>query len=237
MPYTLVKFFLWGLLMALAGGVVGWLLRSLKSRVEVAAARATTVDEPELERLRGRVANLEPVVAERDRLRIKLADVRGSSAGALGFSAPVEPSIVPTDEQLPDEALADDLPLGASGILGFGDVESAADDTAPEPEPDPEPVLDLDAAAVVLGKRIELDDLTVVEGIGPKIAELCSGISVSTWRALGATDVDVLQSMLDAAGSRFQMHKPATWPRQAQMLADGEWDAFKQLTDELGGRA
>lgn len=252
MPYTLAKFFLWGLLMALAGGVVGWLLRSLKCRGEVAAARATTVDEPELERLRGRVANLEPVVAERDRLRIKLADVRGSSAGALGFSSPVEPSIVPTDDPLPDDARADDLPLEASGIVGFADVGSPVDgataerereaaapeaDAAAEASAEPAPALDLDGAAAVLGRRIKLDDLTVVEGIGPKIAELCSAIGVSTWRALGATDVDALQSMLDAAGSRFRMHKPATWPRQAQMLANGDWDAFKQLTDELNGGA
>jgi predicted flap endonuclease-1-like 5' DNA nuclease len=229
--------------MALAGGVIGWLLRSLKSRAEVAAVRSTTVDQSELERLRGRVANLEPVVAERDRLRIKLADVRGSSAGALGFSSPVETSIVPADEPPLADVAGDDLAIEASGIAGVADADTRPDEPAREPAPErepgpaPEPVLDLDAAAGVLGKRIKVDDLTVVEGIGPKIAELCSGIGVATWRALGATDVETLQSMLDAAGSRFQMHKPASWPRQAQLLAEGDWDEFKRLTDELSGGA
>ncbi len=198
MPYTLAKFFLWGLLMALAGGIVGWLLRSLKCRGEVARARTVTIDEAELERLRGRVANLEPLVAERDRLRMELADVRGSSAGALGFSSTPESSIVP---------------------------DAAADE--------PAVTLDIAGAGAVLGKKIKLDDLTVVEGIGPKIAELCSGIGVTTWRGLAGADVADLQSMLDAAGSRFQMHKPASWPQQAALLAAGEWAEFKALTDSL----
>ena len=184
--------------MALAGGIVGWLLRSLKCRGEVARARTVTIDEAELERLRGRVANLEPLVAERDRLRMELADVRGSSAGALGFSSTPESSIVP---------------------------DAAADE--------PAVALDIAGAGAVLGKKIKLDDLTVVEGIGPKIAELCSGIGVGTWQGLAGADVADLQSMLDAAGSRFQMHKPASWPQQAALLAAGEWAEFKALTDSL----
>ncbi|MGK0423583.1 MAG: hypothetical protein ACJAZD_001093, partial [Ilumatobacter sp.] len=80
--------------MALAGGVIGWLLRSLTCRAEVARAKAITVDNDELDRLRGRLANLEPVVAERDRLRMELADVRGSSAGALGFATTANTSII-----------------------------------------------------------------------------------------------------------------------------------------------
>ena len=73
MPYTLAKFFLWGLLMALAGGGVGWLLRSLSYRGKVPSLRAGGIDPVEVDRLRGRVANLEPIVIERDRLR-KTAD-------------------------------------------------------------------------------------------------------------------------------------------------------------------
>jgi predicted flap endonuclease-1-like 5' DNA nuclease len=200
-PYTLAKFFLWGLLMALAGGVVGWLLRSLKARTDLARLQTPPVDASEVDRLR---SELEPVVAERDRLRMELADVRGSSAGALGFSATVATSIIPPD--------------------------------AVDPAKITEPVeLDLDAAADVLGKQVALDALTAVEGIGPKIAELCAEIGVTTWSQLAATDVDALQSMLDAAGSRFQMHKPATWPQQAALLASGQWEEFVALTETLAG--
>jgi large subunit ribosomal protein L21 len=44
--------------------------------------------------------------------------------------------------------------------------------------------------------------------------------------------------MLTDAGPRFRTQDPSTWPRQAALLADGRWDEFKRLTDELdGGRA
>jgi predicted flap endonuclease-1-like 5' DNA nuclease len=82
MPYTLVKGLVWVVLALLIGGVLGWLLRSLRSRRQVARARAAAAAEigsphaglppevtSELERLRIRVAELEPIVVERDRLR------------------------------------------------------------------------------------------------------------------------------------------------------------------------
>ncbi len=179
--------------MALAGGTIGWLLRSLTCRAGVARATAITFDNDELNRLRDRLANLEPAVAERDRLRIELADVRGSSAGALGFATKANPSIAS------HEVVTDDAP----------------------------------AATAALGKKIRINDLTVVEGIGPKISELCNAIGVTTWAQLAATEVDTLQSMLHDAGSRFQMHKPGSWPAQAGLLAAGQWAEFQQLTADL----
>ena len=89
----------------------------------------------------------------------------------------------------------------------------------------------------MIGKRIRLDDLTVVEGIGPKIAELCSGIGITTWRGLAEADVADLRSMLADAGSRYQVHDPTTWPDQAACLADGRWADFVALTaGPTGGR-
>ncbi len=101
-------FFLWGLLMTLVGVVVGWLLRSLRSRFRsgdsesrtgstTTAAGAAQADGTDVAELQARVAELEPVVAERDRLRMELADVRGSSVGALGFASPHEPPIIPAE--------------------------------------------------------------------------------------------------------------------------------------------
>jgi predicted flap endonuclease-1-like 5' DNA nuclease len=97
--------------------------------------------------------------------------------------------------------------------------------------------VDTAAAASVLGRKIKADDLTVVEGIGPKIADLLKADGIATWAALEAADVARLQGVLDAAGPRYRVHKPTTWPQQAGLLAAGKWEAFKKLTDELtGGR-
>jgi len=40
---------------------------------------------------------------------------------------------------------------------------------------------------------------------------------------------------LDAAGPRYQMHDPTSWPKQSQLAADGQWKELKVLQDELDG--
>ena len=81
----------------------------------------------------------------------------------------------------------------------------------------------------------EKDDLKKVEGIGPKIEELCNGIGIYTWRQLADTSVETLQKMLDDAGPRFQIANPGTWPKQAEMAANGEWDKLQEYQDFLDG--
>ncbi len=93
--------------------------------------------------------------------------------------------------------------------------------------------LDLVEAKNVLGRAIKLDDLTVVEGIGPKIAGLCKEIGVSTWLGLSGTSIERLQEMLDDAGPRYRVHSPSTWPQQARLLAEGNWAEFQALTEHL----
>lgn len=85
------------------------------------------------------------------------------------------------------------------------------------------------------GVKYKWDDLKIVEGIGPKIAELCHAAGIKTWEALSTTAVDALRKILDDAGPAFQIHDPGTWPEQAGMAARGEWDALKKLQDELKG--
>ncbi len=84
MPYTLVKGLVWVVLALLLGGVIGWLLRSVRSRRQIAKARAAAGpnaaarEQPnaaELEQLRIRLAELEPIVVERDRLRAELEPI------------------------------------------------------------------------------------------------------------------------------------------------------------------
>ncbi|MTB51294.1 50S ribosomal protein L27 [Lewinella sp. W8] len=85
------------------------------------------------------------------------------------------------------------------------------------------------------GKKIKQDDLTAVEGIGPKIAGLCNDAGITTWRELSETPVEKLQEILDAAGPRYRMHNPGTWPQQAGLAADAKWDELVKLQEELDG--
>lgn len=79
------------------------------------------------------------------------------------------------------------------------------------------------------------EDLKKVEGIGPKIAELLNNAGINTFSQLGATEVDRIKEILAEAGSRYAAHNPGTWPKQAQMAADGKWDELKKWQDELDG--
>lgn len=81
------------------------------------------------------------------------------------------------------------------------------------------------------------EDLKIVEGIGPKIEQLLKTAGINTWQQLADTSSEKLQSILREAGDRFRIHDPSTWPMQAQMAADGEWDKLKDYQDFLqGGR-
>ena len=79
------------------------------------------------------------------------------------------------------------------------------------------------------------DDLKAVEGIGPKIAEILNNAGITTFAQLGATEVSKIKELLEAAGNRYKSHDPTTWPKQAQMAADGKWDELKTWQDELDG--
>ncbi len=92
-------------------------------------------------------------------------------------------------------------------------------------------------ASRVLGRKVRLDDLRLVEGIGPKIEGLMNRDGIRTWAELAAAPLSRLEQILENAGPRYNMHEPATWSRQAALLVDARWAEFKELTDELvGGR-
>ncbi len=79
------------------------------------------------------------------------------------------------------------------------------------------------------------DDLTVIEGIGPKISELLKAAGIPTFAQLAMASVSHLKAVLDAAGARFQMHDPGTWPEQAALAASGATAELKALQDSLKG--
>lgn len=81
------------------------------------------------------------------------------------------------------------------------------------------------------------DKLTLVEGIGPKIAELLTNAGITTFADLASAEIETLSGILAAAGKRYAMHKPDSWPQQAALARDGKIDELNTLQDQLkGGR-
>ncbi|MGR3810487.1 hypothetical protein [Jiulongibacter sp. NS-SX5] len=88
-------------------------------------------------------------------------------------------------------------------------------------------------ASLAADKPKKKDDLKVVEGIGPKIESLCHDAGIYTFADLAAASFETLKGILTDAGSRFQMHDPTTWPKQAELARDGKWDELKSWQDAL----
>jgi large subunit ribosomal protein L21 len=82
-------------------------------------------------------------------------------------------------------------------------------------------------------KTVEVDDLTQIEGIGPKVSKTLIAAGISTFEALSNAKVEDIQKILTDAGLR--MMDATTWPQQAKLAAPGDWDGLKKLQDDLSG--
>ena len=95
------------------------------------------------------------------------------------------------------------------------------------------------AAAKAAGFRVKVkegrDDFTVIEGVGPKINDLIHDDGIHSYAVLANSSVEKIQKILDAAGPRYTLAKPGTWPAQAKMAAENKWEALKNWQDELDG--
>jgi large subunit ribosomal protein L27 len=104
-------------------------------------------------------------------------------------------------------------------------IETPAEDTKAEKK------------APAAKKGPKLNDLKIIEGVGPKIEQILKEGGIETWDDLANASVDRLKEILEAAGSRYQMHDPSTWPAQAKFAAQGQFDELKEYQDMLiGGR-
>lgn len=94
---------------------------------------------------------------------------------------------------------------------------------------------DANKAKAIFGKRVKENDLTIVEGIGPKTQALFHNHDVKTWQALADSSVAKCKEVLDSGGNNFKMHNPGTWPKQSKMAADGRWQELFEWQEKLDG--
>lgn len=85
------------------------------------------------------------------------------------------------------------------------------------------------------GQSEQTDDLTLVEGIGPKVSSLLTQNGITSFQKLAAADPAELRRILDEARLRFI--DPVSWPEQAALAANGKMDELDKLQKNLrGGR-
>ncbi|OQW70662.1 MAG: hypothetical protein BVN34_01385 [Proteobacteria bacterium ST_bin12] len=116
-------------------------------------------------------------------------------------------------------------------------AKTAAAKPAPTKSATPSASVMIDiAAAKAAGFALKnANDLTVIEGIGPKINELFHNNGIKTFAALAEATVPQMRAILDAGGSRFRIANPSTWAQQAALAAENKWTELKKLQNALSG--
>ena len=80
---------------------------------------------------------------------------------------------------------------------------------------------------------VEADDLTIIEGIGPKVAKVLGEAGILTFNQLAQSNADDIQKILNEAN--LQMMDATSWPAQAKLAAENDMDGLKKMQDKLSG--
>lgn len=112
--------------------------------------------------------------------------------------------------------------------------KAAVDAVKAEAPPAKAPEAAPKAAPAKRGDTKELDDLTRIEGIGPKFRDALLNAGITTFVKLADTANKDLEAIIKGAGLRRpgSMH---TWAEQATYLANGDMEGFEALTAQLKG--
>lgn len=82
-------------------------------------------------------------------------------------------------------------------------------------------------------KKAKADDLAIIEGIGPKAAEVLQAAGINSFADLAGKKAEEIKEILDTSGGNFNAQDPATWPEQAQLAADGKMEELDALKEKL----
>lgn len=106
---------------------------------------------------------------------------------------------------------------------------------APKAAVEEAPAAEKKTKAAPKAKKAKGDDLTIIEGIGPKIAEVFVNAGISDYAAVAAKSAVELKALLTEAGDQFNTAVTDTWPEQAKLAAEGKFDELKKWQEALDG--
>ena len=85
----------------------------------------------------------------------------------------------------------------------------------------------------VVRVMVKPDDLTLIEGIGPKIAQALVSAEITSFAKLAKMKPGKIRNILRDAGIRLGF--PDTWPEQAALAAEGKWGELTAFQKTLSG--
>lgn len=119
--------------------------------------------------------------------------------------------------------------------VGAGSTKKATKKAAPKKEEKVKEEAPKATKKAVPKKSSKGDDLTKVEGIGPKVAELFAENGIKSFSDLASKSAEELKAILTPKGGRYASMEHGTWSKQAELAAEGKWDELKKWQDELDG--
>ena len=120
-----------------------------------------------------------------------------------------------------------------TGITGFDNKKKEEKKAAPKAKK--EEVVVAEETPVAKKSAKKGDDLTIIEGIGPKVAAIFAEAGISSFADLAKKSKEELEAILDPNGAVYVAMDPTTWAQQAQLAADGKMDELETLKKELNG--
>jgi len=82
------------------------------------------------------------------------------------------------------------------------------------------------------------DDLTVIEGIGPKSVKALEKAGITTWAQIASMTAEELDDVVRVQGGvSLVAGSTKSWPKQAKLLVEGKFEEFQAYIGKLkGGR-
>jgi len=125
---------------------------------------------------------------------------------------------------LVNPAIAIDVSAKLSELGGTAEVHEVTEEAVAEVET---AVPAVEAAEIAAG-----DDLSILDGVGPKYAAALKAGGVTTFSDLSQLTAEDIEGKLTAANEPLIAgHSAATWPRQATLASRGDWSALRRYID------
>ena len=78
------------------------------------------------------------------------------------------------------------------------------------------------------------DDLSVIDGIGPRVADVLMSAKIKTFSKLASISPEEISKILEAKDSRLlRLTDPTSWPRQARLAGEEDWEGLSALQYSL----
>jgi large subunit ribosomal protein L27 len=79
------------------------------------------------------------------------------------------------------------------------------------------------------------EDLTIIEGIGPKVAGIFQEAGITTFAQLADMSAEAMKALLVPHGSPYSAMDTTTWAEQSALARDGKMEELEVLKKELDG--